>query len=165
MNRCVIISLALASIATLAGAVLAFRYMDGSWAPSRFEGGLRFDTTPELRVPTGDRLQPDEVVEFVRICSALPSTSRDIGEDRGSGFVRIHQQVAGSDEFLTVYSHKNVVFRGWWTDVMTYSMMNQRAPCYVLTPQLKRFLEKKKLLITRPDSSGQPAPAVERIAE
>lgn len=145
MKRSSILLLTLASIAAIAGAVYGVRYVVGSWAPRIFEGGLRFAEAPELRVPSGEVLPADDVKEFVRICAALQSTSRDIGEDRGTGFIRIHYPRARTHDFLTVYAHKNVVFPGWWIDAKTFSMMDQRAPCYELTPELNQFIQKHNL--------------------
>jgi len=158
MKRRSILFLTLASIATVAGAVFGVRYMVGSWAPTTFEGGLRFNEVPELRVSSGEMLPPDGVKEFVRICSALHSTTRDIGEDRGSGFIRIHYPTARDHDFLTVYSDMNVVFRGWWIDAKTYSMMDQRAPCYELTPELNQFMQKHKLLTTNAEQGADGSP-------
>ncbi|NNC88127.1 MAG: hypothetical protein HKN82_06665 [Akkermansiaceae bacterium] len=139
-------------LAATAGAVLLIavifggRYLAGSWAPSFDKGGLRFPARPELRDVHGAALSAEELGEFVRMCGELRSTSRDIGEDRGSGFLSLHFPGVDTVEFLTIYGDRNVVFPGWWIDAKTYSMMGRRAPCFELSGELERFIREHELM-------------------
>jgi hypothetical protein len=158
MNRR-LLPVLLAAIALLVVATLGTRYVTGSWAPTSFDGGLTFSETPELIDSGGNRL-PDEVVkQFVTICGKLRSTSRDIREDRGDGFVILRRPKARDVDVLTLYPRKSVVFHGWWIDAKTYSMLGQRAPCFELSDELKRFIEGHKLRRSDAEQDGAHQPA------
>lgn len=116
------------------------------WAPGWHEGGLALPDTTIVLDADGNPLSAAVTAEFIAICRSLPSTTRSIGEDRGSGYIAMRSGTPPASESITVYSWMNVVFAGWWIDAKTWDMMGQRAPCYVLTRELRRFIEKHRLL-------------------
>ena len=132
-------------IALIAGLTLGVKYLAGSWAPTQFEGGLNLSQPLELLDSQGLKQSGEVVSGFIEICGRLRTTTRDIGVDRGEGFVRLRYPATGDADFLTIYPAMGVIFHGRWIDARTYSMMGRRAPCFEISGELSRFIETHKL--------------------
>lgn len=147
------------AIALIVGGTLGARYLAGSWAPTSFKGGLSFPEPPKVIDSRGNE-SPDQVAnEFVEICGRLRTTTRSIGEDRGEGFVRLRFPTTEKSDYLTIYPAKGVIFYGWWIDAKTYQMMGRRAPCFVLSDELVRFIDAHDLKSTNAEQGAAEQPA------
>ena len=106
-----------------------------------------FAERPELVGADGQPVGEADLTRFVEICGQLRSTTRDIGEDRGAGYIQVRFPTTGEHDFLTIYPEKNVVFHGWWIDAKTYALMGRRAPCFELSDVLQEFIRSRNVVL------------------